>query len=93
MTDAPRVQVVTYVNLVNLAEELAFQHDREVLLTFMLRLDELIAEEEFTVNLIKGLKDSLAEDEPMDDATMQDIRAVVNKVLSAIHELDNAISG
>lgn len=89
----PKVQLVVEHNLDRLADELAFQQDRDILLQFMMALDAAVAEEEFTVELIARLKASLEEDEPVDSATMQDIRGRLNNVLSAIHSLDNAING
>jgi len=89
----PKVQIVTDVSMESLADELAFQKDRNVLLEFVIALDTAVAEEEFTVELISRLKASLEEDEPMDSATIQDIRGRMNHVLAAMHELDNAING
>jgi hypothetical protein len=91
--DSKSVQLVLNADILTLADELSFQKDRDVLLDFIMEIDTRVAEEEFTVELIRRLKESLEEDEPVDSATMQDIRGRLNNVLSAIHSLDNAING
>lgn len=88
-----KLQIVSDVDINQLAEELAFQADREVVMKFILRLDERMAEEDFTLRLIKKLKASLDEDEPVDDTTIQDIRARFNTAMAALQELDNALNG
>lgn len=92
-TSPKNIQIMSTIDLDTLVTELTTMADVEQIMDFMVALDASVAQVDFTVELIQRLKESLEEDEPMDSTTLSDIRGRMTEVLSAIHDLENAING
>lgn len=83
------VKIVGDVSMRGLARDLAFQWKKEQVLDFIMEIDGHVAEEEFTLALIKRLRESLSEDLPPGTITgMQDMRHALNCAMTHLNDLE-----
>lgn len=86
------VQLVSYLSLEDLAGEITNQQDSSDILAFVLRLDELVGEVDFTTQLISALNDTLDPDDQTPVQSYHKVQQAFTTLLQAVHEVDNALN-